>query len=382
MYRKTVILLSVLVLLGILLAGCGGAAAPVAEPPAAEEVAQEVAPPTDVPPTDVPPTEEPTPAWEAPEDALVAIPAGAVPELDGAADDAAWADAPAITVETEEGINDSNTEVTMKAVYAGDMVYFLYQWADPTESFLRSPWMKNEDGSWTILSDPDDLGGDNNVYYEDKLAVIWPINDSIEGFSERGCGTACHEGEDPKPYGNKYTKEEGMLGDIWHWKSVRNLNQMDDQYLDWTRWTEETPEAGRKSDPKDGGGYTNNQNEEKTFPAFMGPEGFPTDGSPGYLLESDMVAFDDAMFAPGDMVPGVYKSMITGDRGDLSAAWQWVDGVWTLEVGRALDTGSEFDVQFTDLTLPYYFGVAVFDNAQVRHGYQDGPSMLVFKPAE
>jgi hypothetical protein len=397
MYRKSVILLSIIMVLGIAMAGCGGAATPETEPPVAEEVAQEVVaptevpptevpptevPPTDIPPTEVPPTEEPTPAWEAPKGALVAVPVGTAPELDGVADDAAWANAPAITVETEEGANNGNAEVTIQAAYDDDMIYFLFQWTDPTESFLRSPWMKNEDGSWTMLSDPDDLGGDNNVYYEDKFAVIWPINDSIEGFSERGCATACHEGEDPKPYGNKYTKAEGMLGDMWHWKSIRNLNQVDDQYLDWTRWSEDTPGAGRKSDPKDSGGYTDNQNEDKTLPAYMGLEGFPTDGSPGYLLESDIVVFDNTIFVPGDMIPSIYKSMFTGDRGDLSAAWKWADGVWILEISRALDTGSEFDVQFTDLTLPYFFGVAVFDNAQVRHSYQDGPSMMVFQPAE
>ena len=54
--------------------------------------------------------------------------------------------------------------------------------------------------------------------------------------------------------------------------------------------------------------------------------------------------------------------------------------MWTLELGRALVTGSEFDVQFDDLSKPYYFGVAVFDNAQVRHAYQYKSEALVFQP--
>ena len=36
---------------------------------------------------------------------------------------------------------------------------------------------------------------------------------------------------------------------------------------------------------------------------------------------------------------------------------------------RNLVTDSEYDVQFNDLKKSYAFGVAVFDNAQVRHAY-------------
>ena len=45
---------------------------------------------------------------------------------------------------------------------------------------------------------------------------------------------------------------------------------------------------------------------------------------------------------------------------------------------RRLATGSEYDVQFTDHKKEYAFGVAVFDNAQVRHAYSAG--VLRLKP--
>ncbi len=82
----------------------------------------------------------------------------------------------------------------------------------------------------------------------------------------------------------------------------------------------------------------------------------------------------------GTIIPAIVKSEIVGDRGNISAGWVWADGMWTIEFGRALDTASEFDVEFTDLTASYYFGVAVFENAQVRHATQTAPSFLVFKP--
>lgn len=320
-------------------------------------------------------------AWVAPEDAVVAVPADAAPVLDGVADDAIWAGAPVLAVEVDKGANMGASVVNLQAAYDADNLYMLLSWADPTESFIRSPWVKQDDGSWAKLKDPDDKGGDNNVYYEDKMAMIWNIGESIPKFKGMGCFTACHDdGPDAevKPYGNKYTSE-GM-GDIWHWKSVRNIGQMDDQYLDSTPYSPETPEAGRHSDPKDGGGYADNQTEDKSMPMYMGPEGYPRDGAPGYILDEEKLPLDDALFAAGDMIPGIIKSPITGDRGNISAGWKWADGVWTLELARPLVTGSEFDVQFEDLLLPYYFGVAVFDNAQVRHAYHSSSQELVFQP--
>jgi hypothetical protein len=231
------------------------------------------------------------------------------------------------------------------------------------------------------LKDPDDKGGNNNLWYEDKLAFIWPINDSIPGFAEVGCFTVCHAGEnsDVKAFGNKYTAEEGQLGDIWHWKSIRNLNQVHDQYLDSTPYSADTPEAGRHGDPSDSGGYVNNVNEDKTGPAFMLPEGSPTDGSPGFILDSEKVEFDPAGFEAGDRIPGIIISEFVGDAGDISAGWVWEDGLWTLEFGRTLVTESEFDVQFDDLEAAYYFGVAVFDNAQVRHAFETGATAFTFE---
>jgi hypothetical protein len=383
--KKLLFVISLLVLASLVLSACGTPAPVATEAPVVA--------------TDLPaPTEVPAPAWDAPKGAFVAIPVAAAPTLDGVADEAFWADAEEIIIDVDGGYDGFETKVRLKAVYTADSVYFLMTYADPTESFFRYPWQKQEDGTWKQMKDPNDKGGDNNLNYEDKISFIWNINNSIEKFETRGCYTACHDGETPdlKPYGNKYTAGEGQLGDIWHWKSVRNLNQIDDQYLDWTQYNTETaPGAGRKSDPKDGGGYADNFASlpdpadatktipNKSIPGFTSPNIDMTTGAPGYILDSEKVALTqedlDALPA-GSYIPGIIKSEFVGDRGDISAGWKWADGVWTIEIGRLLDTGSEYDVQFTDLTASYYFGVAVFENAQVRHATQTAPSFLVFKP--
>ena len=392
--KKLAYLISLLVLASLVLAACGGAPTPTAAP-----TQKPTEPPVVV--TEPPAaTEPPAPAFEAPKGALVAYPVDAAPTLDGSADDAAWEAAQELTIPVAGGFNNFAADAQLKAVYSGDTVYFLLTYEDPTESWFRSPWQKQEDGTWKQIKDENDKGGDNNSVYEDKFSMIWSINNSIKNFETTGCFVACHAGEnsDVKPYGNKYTASEGELGDIWHWKSVRNDGQIDDQFLDATRFdAEKAKEAGRKSDPKDSGGYADNFASmpdpadstktvpDKSMPGFTSPNIDLKTGAPGYILDSEKVALDqealDAM-PVGSYLPGIIKSPIVGDRGDISAAWIWKDGVWTIEFSRQLTTESETDVQFSDLSGVYYFGLAIFENAQVRHAFQTGSSPFVFAPQE
>jgi len=262
-------------------------------------------------------------------------------------------------------------------VRAGEMIYFLIQYKDPTQSARRSPWVKQADGSWALLKDPSDKGGDDNVYYEDKLAMAWSINSAA--FDARGCMSACHTGEG-KPFGNKYTASAGERLDLWHWKSVRtgSVGQFDDQYVDSTRYDKDkAPEAGRKSDAKTGGGYVDNVSDDKKGPkyALRGNKPAPT----YWILDGEKEPFDDSKYKAGDEVPSIIVAPFTGDRGDIAAKAVWKDGVWTIELARKLMTGSETDVQFADLGKEYAFGVAVFDNAQVRHAYSPGVLKLKFE---
>jgi hypothetical protein len=64
---------------------------------------------------------------------------------------------------------------------------------------------------------------------------------------------------------------------------------------------------------------------------------------------------------------------------DISAKIVCKDGVRTSVFWRKLGTGSEPDVQLTDPKRKYAFGVAVFDNAQVRHAYTPGVLKLKFE---
>jgi hypothetical protein len=320
----------------------------------------------------------------AAQDTVTAIKVPNAPNLAAGAGDPAWSKAQALSVALSGGanFNGGRTTASIKAVYAGDMLYMLVQYDDPTQSVRRSPYQKQPDGTWKKISDPDDKGGDNNKFYEDKFALLWNIGNSIKGFNQQGCMAACHLGED-KPFGNKYTASEGELGDIWHMKSVRTgyIGQADDQFVDHTRYDKDkAPEAGRKSDPKTGGGYSDIKLVNGK-PEFMQKSGVAAnqEGGTYYLKEEDKAPFDDSKFKPGDEVASILVALFTGDRGDIATAIAWKAGKWTAVVSRKLVTGSKYDVQFDNMDNAYEFGMAAFDNAQVRHAMHIGPLKLKFQ---
>ncbi len=167
---------------------------------------------------------------------------------------------------------------------------------------------------------------------------------------------------------------------MWHMKGMRTgpLGNVDDQYVDHTRFdAKASPNAGRKSDP---GGP-----EYKAFglvngkPEFMNKDGKPTNaGGTVYIVDGNQVPFDDSKFKAGDEVASFFIYPLKADRADIKVAMRWNNGVQTSEVARKLTTGSKFDIQFNDLNAQYGFGVAAFDNAQVRHAVHYDPLYLRF----
>ncbi|MGH9843221.1 MAG: ethylbenzene dehydrogenase-related protein [Blastocatellia bacterium] len=303
-------------------------------------------------------------------DTLAAAFTRQAPAIDGQAD-ALWRRARPLVIEVTGGPNTNKQTLRMRALYDQENIYLLCQWNDPTESLARFPWEKQPDGSWKQLATNKE---DEQRFYEDKLAILWPIN--APSFVRSGCMTACHVGDGGKPFGNMFAPK-GELLDLWHWKSLRtnSVVQADDQYLDDTPWSKETPIAGRKSDPLTSGGYKDNLNQNKAAPAFMPADKRP---APPYWITSDAaIPFAD-VFKPGDRVAPVIVSQFVGDRGDLRANGVWKNGQWTLEIARRLVTGSQYDVQFQDLAAHYPFAPSIFDNASVRHAFTSRVYRLAF----
>ena len=324
-----------------------------------------------------------SPQQPVPPNTLVALKVAAAPNMNAGAADPVWAKAQPVAMTLTDGVNfaggKGETQGQIKAVYTADTMYMLVQYADPTNSIRRGPYQKQADGTWKQLKDPANKGGDDNVYYEDKWAMLWPIGNSVKGFENKGCAVMCHVGEG-KPFGNKYTKSEGEISDMWHMKGQRTapFGIVDDQYADHTRYDPKaSPNAGRKSDP--GGPEYKGFGLVDGKPQFMNRDAkAATAGGSFYIKAGDEVPFDDSKFKAGDEVASFMILPVKGDRADIKVAYSWANGLHTSVVARKLVTGSKFDVQFDNLSSRYLFGFAAFDNAQVQHASGDDALTLVF----
>ena len=321
-------------------------------------------------------------------DSLVATFTGTAPDLSAGAADPVWTKTKSLSAPLTGGVNfgakpgeKGETVVTLKAAYTADMLYMLIQYKDPTNSVRRFPYQKQADGSWKKLVDPADKGGDDNMYYEDKWAMLWPMNEATaKPFAKEGCAMACHEGQG-KPFGNKYTNLPGQMLDMWHMKGVRTgpWGLVHDQYTDDTRYDPKTaPNAGRKGDP--GPSEYTGINLVNGKPAFMNRDAKAANaGGTYYIKKGEEVPFDDSKFKAGDEVASIIINSQAGtDAGDIKTFNSYANGTHTSVISRKLVTGSKFDVQFSDMAARYGFGFAAFDNAQVRHATSDDAMFLVF----
>ncbi len=310
-------------------------------------------------------------------ESLTAIPVSSGPTVDGSVD-ALWAGATEMT--TSNGI-------AMRAAYTSTDLYLLVIWSDSTKDDFRRQWSWDATGGeWVRAS--------NN---EDRLAILWNLNDSTATFDTESCQAACHIPTNTSR-SVMATSAPGETVDLWHWKATRSnpTGWADDQWLDDTRlpdadplWTTdpgEAREAAHHSDSKTSGGYSdnlqtlNNGTDDLTVPKYWEPSATGDDAV--YITQSEIDAGEAKLIVSVDAanaltdedsavvpntatMPGYTTSQPVGSRGDITAGGVWTPNTWTVELRRALDTGNPDDAQFTDTSdsASYAFGVARFDNA-------------------
>lgn len=315
--------------------------------------------------------------------------------LDGTGDEAAWQRAPALEVVTAGiGENGVPVPVRVQALRQGAVIHFLFSWPDSTHSVQHLPLLKTAKG-W-IVEQQDLIRHDEQRYYEDKFAVMLAQHGDAAGDGAIHTGRAPLKGKPGSVTGRGYhAAREGELVDVWHWKSVRTpyeLGQLDDSHFGSpypvvpgeVRYT-----AGYKSDPANGGGYSENWTWFKEGvitpkrlpkdPALLEP--FQKDWPAGEEPLWGMSWYETVPYSPerdtypvGTRMPSVlWTSDLEDDRADVLARGRWQSGRWTLEIRRGLKAYSKFDLDIRDGT---FLWVAPFDHAQTRHNYHLRPLRL------
>jgi hypothetical protein len=351
---------------------------------------------------------------------LVSLKVTTAPSIDGTID-AQWANnpilefstaVPEVTGDVFRGYTGNIIpSVKMRSAYDATNIYMLVEWTDPTQSLKRAPWYfdpaskkwAQESGTFGFTSAPY-----RPAFYEDKLAFLWNINNSVSGWNTATCYKSCHTGL-PAADGSSrhYTNFSTEKIDMWHWKSVRGGvnagNQLHDQFQD------NSYPNGRKGDPTGVDVYQNNSQSlivtgsnpavSISVPKYMIPGRndygwiYNTDvtagtakqimavDANGVLTLSDATTVDPNVgtdyqrigsYASGrvgpKVIPGItLNASYTGGQGDITCKTSYTGTGWIMEIQRALNTADAmYDVDFSSLN-DQYFGFAIFENAQIAH---------------
>ena len=339
--------------------------------------------------------------------------------------------------------------VSAKAVYTETDLYMLFRWADDEANERRNamyflgdivsgcdPRLVNPD-FWTF-EDPTEPGATRKN--EDQLAIAFEMEtagDALGTFEEQGCQVACHLDENPS-FG---APEYGKL-DMWQWFSTRT-NVMRDLYdpednpffpaRGQPAYLDDAvadPVSGLAADPGTPP-YRENFDEDVPVPHFVyrpiddtlfmpfngdqcrnefGDLCVANNALPPYYIWRELPGVFIERFAEcdsinqaplpggtearpwvfGDIVGGYWYTYPTGSRADVHGKAQFDDitGIWTLELGRKLDTGDPaHDVIFSNqpdgsvaVGSEWTFTVAVFDNSSTTH-WGSEPQVIRFGPA-
>jgi Ethylbenzene dehydrogenase len=353
---------------------------------------------------------------------LVTVKTTAAPTIDGAID-AMWANSPKlqfgtavpeVTGDVFRGYTGNIIpSVTLRSAYDATSIYFLAEWSDPTQSLARQPWYYDpatqrwaqESGNPTFSA----TGAITRLpFYEDKLALLWNVNNSVSGWNNSTCYKSCHTGLPLTDGASKhFTNFPTEKIDMWHWKTVRggvNGNfQFDDQYQD------NTYPNGRKSDAGTQAYSDNKQTLTITgtatsvsVPKYVIPgrtnyywilgseitagtaKTVAAVSATGVLTLSDATTIDPnvgteyqrvgAGLGP-KAIAGINITAYDGSRGDITCKSTYTGTGWILEFQRALKTtDAVYDVDFSSLA-DQYFGFAIFENAQIAHSIK--PNLIL-----
>lgn len=303
--------------------------------------------------------------------------------------------------------------VKMRSAYDNSNIYFLVEWTDPTQSLARQPWYFDPVlQRWLQESGNPTFSSSGSItrppFYEDKMAMLWNINNSVSGWNSGTCYKSCHTGLPLSDGASKhFTNFSTEKIDMWHWKTVRGgVNggfQFDDQYQD------NTYPNGRKSDAGTQAYADNRQTltitgttTSVTVPKYVIPgrtnyywilgseitagtaKTVTAVSTTGVLTLSDATTIDPnvgtdyqrigAGLGP-KAIAGINITAYDGSRGDITCKSTYTGSGWILEFKRALKTtDAVFDVDFSSLN-DQYFGFAIFENAQIAHSIR--PNLIL-----
>jgi hypothetical protein len=245
-------------------------------------------------------------AFGSAEQTIPAVKVNDPPIIDGNDNDPAWNNAvQIITFDKANGL-----PIAIKAIYTDKDIFILVQFEDPDESRSHKSW------SWNKGLSLYKVGNDR----EDVFVFKWSMM--------------------PEPVDLSIYSDNPYLADIWFWKACR------------------TDPAGFADDKMHKLSSVKTKDETRLT---------SKSGKTIYLTRSgdagtSVYKIDLETEFKGETLPRYIYQQPTQSRADVRAKGTWKNNRWTIEFGRALDTGNPDDVRF-ELDKKYLLGVSRYEIA-------------------
>lgn len=204
------------------------------------------------------------------------------------------------------GYSRQQYAATIRSMYDAQNIYFLVEIKDPTKSTRVSPWYFDPQSNF-----PDSLTGwkkepssdsydANGIlaragWGEDRLAMLWNIDNSTPKFISQTCYASCHiftpyldYSTDPAQMnanasGNHYTNGASEKIDMWwgrlgYMSQDPSLHYMDDNYQDWAGGPSVYNLTGGNANGRHVDGIVPDGTKSKTWPYRPNYTTSPTQG--------------------------------------------------------------------------------------------------------
>lgn len=328
------------------------------------------------------------------------------PTIDGTID-ASWNNAPKLTVLPTvpdpgnglfAGYNGQQYPATVRSMYDDQNIYFLVEIQDATQSNNTSPWYfspaANVTGKTGWLKEPNsntyDVNGvlTRSGFGEDRVAMLWNINNSTPAFESQTCYASCHVftpytdySQTPPVYtanasGNHYTLGATEKIDMWwgrlgYMSKDASLHFMDDNYQDWAGGPTYTNVTGGNGNGRHVDGIFPDGTYSTTWPYRPNYTTSPVQGEVSNSQNLKLNGTGASVAVPIWVVPGAKSAgyiLVADTAGGGAKKVMQVDstGILTLSDGTTIDPTVSTDYQRTGdpvtgptavNSIPSYIGV-------------------------
>ncbi|MEI7473054.1 MAG: ethylbenzene dehydrogenase-related protein [Chitinophagaceae bacterium] len=227
---------------------------------------------------------------------------------------------------------------TLRSMYDGSNIYFLLEFKDATKNTTVSPWYfdpaLNVTGKTGWAKEPSSRTFDGSGvlaregWGEDKIAMLWNVNNSTPKFLSQSCYASCHIFSPYLDYsqtpaamvsnsasGNHYTNGPNEKIDMW-WGRLgfmsagASTNQLDDNYQDWAGGQAVTNLTGGNANGRHVDGIVPDGTKSATWPFRPNYTASPTQGEVSNSQNLKLDGTGNSVAVPIWVIPNASTSFI------------------------------------------------------------------------